>query len=992
MVYESRVGDAIMLGTSSWRVEDITHDRVIVTPAPGVPARLPFWKGEQVGRPLELGRAVGAFVREMAGLSEDDARVRAVGAGLDEWAADNLLAYLREQREATRHVPSDRVILVERFRDELGDWRLVVHSPFGSKVNGPWALAIAARMRERRGVECHASAADDGIVLRLPDALDDSGSEVVPTAEDVLLDPAEVEQVVVAELGGSSLYASRFRECAARALLLPRRDPRRRTPLWQQRQKASQLLAVAGRYEQFPVTLEAMRECVQDVYDLPGLRALMADVQGRAVQVVEVATPSPSPFARSLLFGYIGMFLYEADAPLAERRAAALSLDSTLLAELLGSEAIRELLDPEVLAEVEASLQRLAPERHARDVEGAADLLRFIGDLTVEEAAARGARAEWLAELERARRVIRVRMGGEERFLPIEDAGRVRDALGAALPVGVPETFTEPVNDPLGDLLLRYARTHGPFPAAAVAERFGLGVAVVTGVLDRLVGVGRLVRGELRPAGEGVDYCDAEVLRRLRRASLARLRAEVEPVEPRALGRFLPAWQGVQTTPAGDRRGRMRRAPGAEDVLGVVEQLAGAPLPASAVESLILPARLPGYTSALLDELTAAGEVSWTGCGPLAGSDGWLALAPTDVADLLLPEPEPDTVATPLHQALLAALDGGGALFFRQLADAAGRALVADGEAAPGDDAVVAAVWDLVWAGLLANDTLAPLRARLGGGGARGGPAHRGRRTAGRGRYASLRSGRPAMPSRGGPPSVGGRWALAPVREPDATRRAHARAEAFLERHGVLTRGALATERVTGGFAGIYRVLRAMEDSGRARRGYVVEGLGAAQFAVPGAIDRLRALSRPDGAPVGDSGGGSAGRGSGGVGEGTALSRVVLAAADPAQPYGAALPWPATIGDTKHRPGRKAGALVVLVEGAPALYVERGGRSLLSFTTERTELVAAAHALAGAVHEGWLGTLAVERADGVGSLGSELADVLTEAGFRVTPKGLRLRA
>ncbi len=1052
MVYESRVGDAIMLGTSSWRVEDITHDRVIVTPAPGVPARLPFWKGEQAGRPLELGRAVGAFVREMTALSDEAARERAAGAGLDTWAADNLLAYLREQRAATRHVPSDRVILVERFRDELGDWRLVVHSPFGSKVNGPWALAIAARLRERRGVECHASAADDGIILRLPDALDETGAEVVPTAEDVLLDPAEVEQVVVAELGGSSLYASRFRECAARALLLPRRDPRRRTPLWQQRQRASQLLTVAGRYEQFPVTLEAMRECVQDVYDVPGLRALMADVQGRAVQVVEVATPSPSPFARSLLFGYVGMFLYEADAPLAERRAAALSLDSTLLAELLGSEALRELLDPEVLAEVEASLQRLAPERRVRDVEGAADLLRFVGDLTTEEAAARGARAEWLAELERARRIIRVRIGGEERFLPVEDAGRVRDALGAALPVGVPETFTEPVSDPLGDLLLRYARTHGPFPAAAAAARFGLGVAVVSGVLDRLVGLGRLVRGELRPAGEGVgnstEYCDADVLRRLRRASLARLRAEVEPVEQRALGRFLPAWQGVQTTPTGDRRGRMRRAPGAEDVLGVVEQLAGAPLPASAVESLILPARLPGYTPALLDELTAAGEVSWTGCGPLAGSDGWLALAPADVADLLLPEPEPDTAATPLHRAVLEALDGGGALFFRQLADAAGRALVTAGEEVPPDDEVVAAIWDLVWAGLVANDTLAPLRARLGGSGARGGPAHRGRRTAARGRYAALRAGRPAMPSRSGPPSVGGRWALAPTREPDLTRRAHARAEAFLERHGVLTRGALSTERVTGGFAGIYRVLRAMEDSGRARRGYVVEGLGAAQFAVPGAIDRLRALSRPDGGPSGGPSGGSAGGGSagggsagggsagggrnggsagggpsgfgggrpgevgggpnglgqsglgmrggptglGGNGGSGGLSRVVLAAADPAQPYGAALPWPATVGDTKHRPGRKAGALVVLVEGGPALYVERGGRSLLSFTTERPELVAAAQALAGAVHEGWLGTLAVERADGVGSLGSELAEVLTEAGFRVTPRGLRLRA
>ncbi len=1004
MVYESRVGDTFLLGTSSWRIEDITHDRVIVTPAPGVPARMPFWKGESIGRPLELGRAVGAFVREMSALPDEPARERASDAGLDTWATDNLLAYLHEQRDATRHVPSDRTILVERFRDELGDWRLVVHSPFGSQVNGPWALAIAARMRERRGVEVHAAAADDGIVLRLPDAVDEAGTEVVPTAEDVLLDPGEIEQIVVAELGGSSLYASRFRECAARSLLLPRRDPKRRSPLWQQRQKSAQLLAVAGRYEQFPVTLEAMRECVQDVYDLPGLRELMADVQARKVHVVEVATPSPSPFARSLLFGYVGMFLYESDAPLAERRAAALSLDSTLLAELLGSEAIRELLDPEVLAEVEASLQRLAEDRHARDIEGAADLLRFLGDMSTAEAALRGIREEWLVGLQEARRAIRVRIGGEERWLSIEDAGRVRDALGAALPVGVPETFTEPVNDPLGDLVLRYARTHGPFPATACAARFGLGVAVVAGVLDRLVGSGRLVRGELRPASEGIDYCDAEVLRRLRRASLARLRAEVEPVEQQALGRFLPAWQGVQTGAEGARRGRMRRAPMAEDVLGVVEQLAGAPLPASALESLILPARLPGYTPALLDELTAAGEVTWTGCGPLAGSDGWLAVAPSDVADLLLPEPEPDVAATPLHRAVLAALGwpdldappvGGGALFFRELADRAGRAVVDSGEATPGDDAVVTAIWDLVWAGLLTGDTLGPLRARLGGGRAGGTGTHRTRRTASRGRYAQLRAGRPAMPSRSGPPSVGGRWALAVEREPDPTRRAHARAEAFLERHGVLTRGALATERVTGGFAAVYRVLRAMEDSGRVRRGYVIEGLGAAQFAVPGAIDRLRAMSRPDGEPGGgerDTFGGDGPDGGAGRGGGSALSRVVLAAADPAQPYGAALAWPPTVGESKHRPGRKAGALAVLVEGAPALYVERGGRSLLSFTTERPVLDAAAQALAGAVHEGWLGSLAVERADGVGSLGSELAEVLTEAGFRVTPKGLRLRA
>ncbi|MGD9529633.1 MAG: DEAD/DEAH box helicase [Pseudonocardia sp.] len=1058
MVYESRVGDTFLLGTSSWHVEDITHDRVIVTPAPGQPARMPFWKGEQVGRPLELGRAVGAFVREMTALADEPARARAAAAGLDEWAVDNLLAYLHEQREATQHVPSDRTVLVERFRDELGDWRLVVHSPFGSKVNQPWALAIAARLRERRGVEVSALGADDGIVLRLPEAIDDSGAEILPAAEDVLIDPAEIEQLVVAELGGSSLYASRFRECAARALLLPRRDPKRRTPLWQQRQRASQLLAVAGRYEQFPVTLEAMRECVQDVYDLPGLRELMVDVAARKVRVVEVATPSPSPFARSLLFGYVGMFLYESDAPLAERRAAALALDSTLLAELLGSEAIRELLDPEVLAEVEASLQRLTPDRHARDAEGAADLLRFVGDLTTAEAAERGVRPEWLTGLEAARRAIRVRIAGEERWLAIEDAGRVQDALGAPLPVGVPETFTEPVPDPLGDLVLRYARTHGPFAAADCAARFGLGVAVVTGVLERLVGAGRLVRGELRPGAVSSpahpEYCDSDVLRRLRRGSLARLRAEVEPVEPRALGRFLPAWQGVQPVGGGGRRGsvgtaggaavgtaggaaagtagggavgpggggavgpggrpsgagprgagrgRVRRAPAAEDVLGVVEQLAGAPLPASALESIILPARLPGYVPALLDELTAAGEVTWTGCGALAGIDGWVALAPADVADLLLPEPDVAPVDTPLHRALLGALGmpispadagpgsaegpagtpwpppadgvvyGGGALFFRQLADTAARAVLDAGGSAPADDAVVAALWDLVWAGWVTNDTLAPLRARLDAPGGRGG-AHRVRRTASRGRYARLRAGRPPMPSRSGPPSVGGRWALATPREADPTRRAHARAEAFLERHGVLTRGAMATERVAGGFAAVYRVLRAMEDSGRARRGYVVEGLGAAQFAVPGAIDRLRALSRTD--PGAEEIG----------------PAVVLAAPDPAQPYGAALPWPATIGDTSHRPARKAGALVVLVDGAPVLYVERGGRSLLSFTTDAAGLRAAAEALAGAVHEGWLGTLAVERADGVGSLGSELAEVLTEAGFRVTPKGLRLRA
>ncbi|WP_197289015.1 ATP-dependent helicase [Nocardia sp. NRRL S-836] len=957
MVYESRVGDTFLLGTSSWRVEDITHDRVIVVPAPGQPARMPFWKGDAPGRPLELGRAMGKFLREVSTMEDSAARSRAAAAGLDEWATDNLLAYLGEQREATRHVPNDRTVLVERFRDELGDWRLVVHSPFGAQVNAPWALAIAARLRERRGVEAQTAHSDDGIVLRLPDALDADGQEVTASAEDVLLDPDEVEQIVVAEVGGSALFAARFRECAARSLLLPRRDPRRRTPLWQQRQRSAQLLSVASKYERFPVVLEAMRECLQDVYDVPGLRELMSDVRARRVRVVEVETPSPSPFARSLLFGYFGMFLYELDAPLAERRAAALSLDSTLLAELLGSEAIRELLDPEVVAEVELSLQRLSADRRPRHAEDTADLLRFLGDLSDAEALERGVPREWLNELVAARRAIRVRIAGEERTIAIEDAGRVRDALGVALPVGVPEAFTEPVADPLGDLLSRYARTHGPFAATEPATRFGLGVAVVTGVLERMAATGRLVRGELRPGGTHTEYCDADVLRRLRRGSLARLRSEVEPVEPAALGRFLPAWHGLGR--------RLRSAPTADDVFSVVEQLAGAPLPASALESLLLPSRLPGYYPALLDELTASGEVTWTGCGSLSGGDGWIALAPTDVADLLLPDLVPESIPeSPLHTAVLESLSGG-ALFFRQVVDRTSASVQCT------DAEVVATLWDLVWAGLATNDTLAPLRALVSGGGA----AHKPRRTTPRGRYARLRAARPDLPSRTGPPSAAGRWSLAVAPAANPTRRAAARAESFLERHGVLTRGALDTERVTGGFSSVYRVLRAMEESGQVIRGYVVEGLGAAQFAARGAVDRLRTLSRSPGQPAQAD-----------------QPAVVLAAADPAQPYGAALPWPTPLGEGKHRPARKAGALAVLVDGAPALYVERGGKSLLSFTDDDPTLRTAANALSRAVRDGWLGQLAVQRADGEAALTSHLATVLQEAGFRATPKGLRLRA
>ncbi|HZI98656.1 MAG TPA: DEAD/DEAH box helicase, partial [Actinomycetales bacterium] len=983
MVYESRVGDVFTLGASSWRIEDITHDQVLVTPAPGQPGRLPFWHGDALGRPAELGRALGAFVREVTALVARDpvaARARIAAAGLDEWATDNLLAYLAEQREATGHLPDDRTIVLERFRDELGDWRVVVHSPFGAQLHAPWALVVAERMRERYGVDVQAMPADDGLVLRLPDLEMEGGASLPDLLDAVLVDPDDVDAMVTAQLGGSALFAARFRECAARALLLPRRRPDRRQPLWQQRQRAAQLLEVASRYPAFPIVLETVRECVQDVFDVPGLTELMRDLRSQKVRVVEVTTEQPSPFARSLLFGYIAQFLYEGDSPLAERRAAALSLDPGLLAELLGrgeGASLADLLDPEAIARTHGELQRLAEDRRARDAEGVADLLRWLGQLSTAEVTERSTAADdetagWLAGLERARRVIAVRIAGEERWAAVEDAGRLRDALGTPLPVGVAEAFTEPVPDPVGDLVSRYARTHVPFTAAAVAHRFGLGVAVVTDALRRLEQAGRVASGELMPAEarallgiegpHGLEYCDAEVLRVLRRRSLAALRAEVEPVPAAELASFLPAWQGVV---AGGPAGLQ----GLDGVVRVVEQIAGAVLPASGLESLVLPTRVAGYRPSMLDELTAAGEVVWCGHGGLPGDDGWVSLHLADSAPVTLPEPG-EVELTPVHEAVLATLTGGGAFFFRALSDAVG---------STDDVAMAEALWDLVWAGRLTNDTLAPLRARLAGGKV----AHRRATSAPRARYGRLRPGRPgqpgraAMPSRGGPPSGAGRWSLLPTVEADATVRAHALAEVLLDRHGVVTRGAVMAERVTGGFAAVYRVLAAMEEAGRVRRGYFIEGLGASQFASAGAVDRLRAASRPLGA-----------KGSG------QPSTVVLAAADPANPYGAALEWPARSEQaTGHKPGRKAGALVVLVDGRLTLYVERGGRSLLSWTDDAGDLQSAADALALAVRDGALGKLVVQRADGEGLLGGDhpLTAALTQAGFHTTPRGLRLR-
>ncbi|MEU0137311.1 DEAD/DEAH box helicase [Streptomyces sp. NPDC006296] len=997
MVYESRVGDVFTLGTTSWRIEDITRDRVLVSPAPGVPGRLPFWKGDQLGRPLELGRALGAFLRELGGLSAEDAGLRLLAAGLDAWAADNVLSYLDEQRRACGHVPDDRTVLVERFRDELGDWRVVVHSPFGAQVHAPWALALSARLAERYGMDAQVMHADDGIVLRLPDAdlmgldlLDfdpvqagaggtgdgpgqggpgqgspaagfDSDRPPVAAA-DVVFDQGEISQLVTEQVGGSALFASRFRECAARALLLPRRSPGKRTPLWQQRQRASQLLQVASEFGSFPIVLEAVRECLQDVFDVPGLTELMGDLEARRVRLVEVTTPEPSPFARSLLFGYVAQFLYEGDSPLAERRAAALSLDSHLLAELLGRAELRELLDADILGELERELQWRTDDRKVKDAEGVADLLRVLGPLTDAELTERGADASWAPGLETSRRAIRVRVGGAAHWAAVEDAGRLRDALGTALPVGVPEAFTEPVKDPLGDLLARYARTHGPFTSVQAASRFGLGTAVTDGALQRLAASGRVVQGEFHPAGIGQEWCDATVLRRLRRRSLAALRQELEPVPPAALAGFLPQWQHL-----GDHSLR-----GIDGLARAVEQLQGAPVPASALEKLILPSRVAGYTPALLDELTTAGEVVWAGAGALPGKDGWLSLYLADSAPLLLPPPRP-LEQTALHASLLTALSGGYGLFFRQIADQVRATTHPDCT----DPQLADALWDLVWSGRLSNDTLGPLRSLLGSGRTAGSTAHRARRTVPRGRYGSLTPAARTA-SRTGPPTVSGRWSLLPPAEPEPTHRAHALARTLLDRHGVVTRGAVQAEGVEGGFSAVYRVLAAFEDSGQARRGYVVEGLGAAQFAMDGAVDRLRAAStardRAD--------------------PGSAPRAQVLAAADPANAYGAALPWPESPDGAGHKPGRKAGALVVLVDGELTLYMERGGKSLLAWPTDPADpaLRAAAEALAAAARAGTLGTVTVERTNGASSLTSPLGTTLEAAGFLATPRGLRLRA
>ncbi|MCT9819137.1 ATP-dependent helicase [Microbacterium sp. W1N] len=972
MVYESRVNDVFTLGTTSWRIVEITHDRVNVTPAFGQPGKLPFWHGDGLGRPAELGEALGRFSREVAAAGAEKATTRLRASGLDDNAIGNLLGYLDEQKEATGTLPTDKTLTVERSRDEVGDWRIILHSPYGMHVHSPWALAVNARIRERLGVEGSAVASDDGIIARVPDA-----EAEPPGAELFVFDPDELEQIVTDEVGGSALFASRFRECAARALLLPRLNPNRRSPLWQQRQKSAQLLEVAKNHPTFPIILETLREVLQDVYDLPALLRVTRAIGDRRIRLVETSTSQPSPFARDLLFGYVGAFMYEGDSPLAERRAAALSVDPALLSELLGKIEMRELLDPEVIAQFEREAQRLDPSRRARGEEGVADLLRVLGPLSVAEVAERleepgtatttvddgatrtadaaTARTAELAvgALVDARRAITVTVGGAPRIAAIEDAARLRDALGIALPVGIATAFLEPVADPLADLIARHARTHGPFRTAEVAERLGIGAAVARQTLQRLEAQGRLASGfflpATGPASDEVEWCDREVLRRLRMRSLAAIRGSVEPVSPEAFARFLPEWQHLA-----------RPLDGIDGVLAVIEQLAGVPIPASAWESLVLPARVSDYSPAMLDELTSTGEVVWSGHGSLPGRDGWIALHPIDAAPLTLRPSDDDVESSELEQRVLDALASGGAYFAAQLAAITG---------AENELSVVDALWNLAWTGRVTNDTFSPVRALLGG----GSQAHRVKRRTPRTRMfrgTPLAAAAPRTTAPQRPVLVGGRWSLLPEPAEDPGHRAAAAAGLLLDRHGVVTRGAVQAEGVPGGFAQVYRTLAGFEDAGHCRRGYFIEKLGAAQFATSATVDRLRGYA--------------------GLADPPPLTAVTLAATDPANPYGAALGWPALEGVT-HRPGRKAGGLVVLVDGALVLYLERGGRTALTFSSDTDVLAAAARSLVDTARARRLDTLTIEQVGGAFVYGTPLGTALRAAGFVESSRGLTLR-
>ncbi len=985
MVHETKPGDVVTLGASSWRVLEITRDRVIVAPAPGEAGRLPFWRGDGPGRPFELGRALGRFTRELLEHGSRDAAAArlALEHGLDEYASKNLLDHLEAQREWTGSCPSDQRITLERFRDELGDWRICILSPFGSRIHAPWALAIASRLAERGSFDAQPLWTDDGLMFRFADA------DRLPPLDLFLPDPDEIEERVTEQLAGSALFASQFRENAARALLLPRRRPGARTPLWTQRLRSQNLQAVASGFPDFPIMLETYRSCLQDVFDLPGLTQLMERIRSREITVDDVETPSASPFARSLVFSYTATYLYQLDMPAAERRTQALSLDRHMLRELLGAEALRELLDHEVIDLVEARRQGVDPELRARHADGLYDTLRRVGDLDLRELEARfeGGNASLhraVAELESARRVIRLEIAGSQRLVAAEDAALYRDALGVSLPETLPAAFLEPAKAPLEQLVMRYARTHGPFETESIAARFGLIPGQLEPLLSALATQGKLVGGEFDPRGSGREWCEPEILRRIKRGTLEKLRSQISPVGGDVFARFLVDWHGIDTGRRGDSR--------LEEVIDLLE---GLPLSFAELERSILPARVPDFEPRMLDERGAQGQLVWVGSRALGERDGRVALYRRSNIGALLDPPQIDPArsasgseAPPGEVAaavdgqdglgrvaglLLERLAARGASFFSELAQ---------GIEVESSDEVAKALWELVWRGLVTNDTFAPLRAL------------------GLRPQASRRRGRR---SRRAPPSTtAGRWSLvAPMlaNPPSETERLHARTLLYLSRHGIVSRESMAVESQAGGFGAIYPVLREMEETGRIRRGYFVEGMTSAQLAVPGAVDRLRSLRDPSPRP----------------------KAVLLSATDPAQPYGMQLPWPEprapalapmdagrvaeegeSPGPKKEGPGkprRAIGSHVVLVDGRPALFLDRGGARIRTFddsfdasaegpTAERLD--AALRALLRGLGRLGLSRLSIEEIDGEKARGSALAGGFIRAGFRVGYRGLEI--
>ncbi|HIW61387.1 MAG TPA: DEAD/DEAH box helicase [Candidatus Stackebrandtia excrementipullorum] len=899
MVYESRIGDVFVLGATSWRIDEITPDRVLVSPAPGQAARMPFWKGDDMGRPAELGEAIGKALRTLDSDKPD---------GVNREANDNLASYIAAQRRHSGVVVDDRTIVVERFRDELGDWRLVVHCVLGARVNRPWGLAIAARLRDRYGIDGHVMATDDGIVARLPEMEDP------PDADSMVFDTEEIRRVVTEELPGSALFAGRFRECAARALLLPRRAVNRRQPLWQQRHRAGQLFAAARRFDEFPITAEAARECLEEYFDMAALTALMESVRLGRITVVATPVESASPFAHTLMSSYVAANVYGEDQPLAERRAAA--LNSGLLEDLLGDGELP--LDPQVVAAVSDWLQ-WRDGRGLSGPEDATELLRVLGDLAPGSLRDRGIDAAALSDLIEAGRAIAVTVADEDRLILAEDAGRYRHGLGTVLPDKLAPELSVAPSRPLDDLVARYARTHPPFTTAECARRFGTEIQLVENALHRLDADGTVQHG--RFTAPELQWCSTDVLRLLRRRTLAALRAEIAPVARSRYTTFLAAWQSIGG-----------RGTGVDALADVMERLHGGELVASEVEDVILRARLAGYSPAWLDELTASGELLWAGSGRLSSGDGRVRFAFADSAALLLPVPDAKAITGDVHRLLLEHLTQ--ARLFRDLADELGG--VADSEE------ILGSLWDLVWGGWVSNDTIAPLRGLLRGGATRPRPVSR----------------RTRMTRRPSPPHAGGRWYRLPPVDTDPTKRLAAASASLLDRHGIVVRGSVGGH--AGGFAGLYPVLSAMEEKGGVRRGYFVQGLGAAQFADATAVDRLRSHEHD--------------------------TTVVLSATDPANPFGAGLPWPMVSG---HRPGRRPGALVVIDRGELVWFVERGGRSLLSFTDNGEAVHAAAEALSRAVKRYGLSRLTIEQVNAEPVHTTPIAKILEQAGFRVTPKGLR---